>query len=152
MKIGIRGRLLLLTFGIAIPLGLIGVLALNRMWNIGRAQLDDSVKQQSELAALAFDRWVDSQRQPLITIAAVAGQQKFNASDTNIQFVVSTRPRWLGLDVVDASGKTLLSEPREHEPPPMALVEYLLRETARKDSWVLVTDRTRDASRPIFAI
>jgi signal transduction histidine kinase len=152
MKIGIRGRLLLLTFGIAIPLAVIGILALNRMWNLGRAQLDDSVKQQAELAALAFDRWVDSQRQPLITIAAVAGQQKLNASDTNIQFVVSTRPYWLGIDVVDASGKMLLSEPREHEPPPIALVEYLLRETARKDSWVLVTDRTQDASRPIFAI
>src|SRR5918999_43673 len=152
MKIGIRGRLLLLTLGIAIPLAVIGILALNRMWNLGRAQLEDSVKQQAELAALAFDRWVDSQRQPLITIAALAGQQKINPSDTNLRYVVSTRPHWLGLDVVDSSGKTLLSEPREHEAPPIALVEYLLRETADKDSWVLVTDRTRDASRPIFAI
>lgn len=152
MRIGIRGRLLLLTFGISLPLALIGILAQNQMWNIGRAQLDDSVKQQAELAALAFDRWVDSQRQPLITIAAVAGEQEVNPSDTNLRHVVSTRRYWLGVDLVDASGTTLVREPRENEPPPVALVEHLLRETKRRNSWVLVTDRTRDASRPIFAI
>ena len=152
MKIGIRGRLLLLTFGIAIPLAVIGILALNRMWNLGRAQLEDSVKQQAELAALAFDRWVDSQRQPLITIATVAGQQGIDPSSANLRYVIRTRRYWLGLDVVDASGRTLLSEPPKHEPPPPALVEYLLRETTRRNSWVLVTDRTRDESRPIFAI
>ncbi|MFY9620612.1 MAG: ATP-binding protein [Pyrinomonadaceae bacterium] len=152
MKIGIRGRLLLLTFGIAIPLAVIGILALNRMWSLGRAQLDDSVKQQAELAALAFDRWVDSQRQPLITIAAVAGQQGIDPSTANLRYGMRTRRHWLGLDVVDASGRTLMSEPPKNQPPPPALVEYLLRETTRRDSWVLVTDRTRDESRPIVAI
>ncbi len=80
MKVGIRGRLLLLTLGIVIPLALVGVLALNRMWSTGRAQLDDSVKQQAELAAIAFERWVDAQRQPLITIAARVGPTKYHCA------------------------------------------------------------------------
>ena len=99
MKIGIRGRLLLLTFGIAIPLAVIGILVLNRMWNLGRAQLDDSVKQQAELAALAFDRWVDSQRQPLITIAAVAGQQGIDPSDCEYK-ICDENAIVIGLDLM----------------------------------------------------
>ncbi len=104
MKVSIRGRLLLLTLGISIPLALVGVFALNRMWTIGRTQLDDSVKQQAELAAIAFEHWVDSQRQPLITIAAVAGHGQINSPGNNLQYVVSTRPFWIGLDIVDQTG------------------------------------------------
>ncbi len=75
MKVGIRGRILLLAIGIGIPLALVGVLALRQMRNISRLQLEASVSQQSELAAIAFERWVDAQRQPLITIAAVAADR-----------------------------------------------------------------------------
>ena len=32
------------------------------MWLISRAQLDDSVKQQVELAAVALERWLDDQK------------------------------------------------------------------------------------------
>ena len=152
MKVGIRGRLLFLTIGIVIPLALVGVLALTRMWSTSRTQLDDSVKQQSELAAIAFERWVDAQRQPLITIAAVAAQQKISPPNSNLKYVVSTRPHWIGIDIVDASGKVLVGEPGDEEPPPSALIQYLLGETASRKSWALVTDRTNDEARPIFAI
>lgn len=152
MKVGIRGRLLFLTLGVAIPLALVGILALNRMWDTGRAQLDDSVRQQAELAAIGFERWVDAQRQPLITIAALAAHQKINTAGSELQYSVSTRPYWIGLDIVDASGKILAAEPTSREPPSAALIQYLLRETASKKSWALVTDRTNDASRPMFAI
>ena len=153
MKIGIRGRLLFLTIGIAIPLALVGVLALTRMWSTSRTQLDDSVKQQSELAAIAFERWVDAQRQPLITIAAVAAQQKISPPNANLKYVVSTRPHWIAIDIVDASGKVLVTESSSGGgPPPSALIQYLLRETASRKSWALVTDRTSDEAPPMFAI
>lgn len=152
MKIGIRGRLLLLTFGISIPLGLIGILALNRVWSVGRGQLEDSVQQQAELAAIAFERWVDAQRQPLITIAAVAADKRLTLSETNLQYAVSTRPYWIALDVVDSDGNVFLTGPPDREPAPAALTKHLLRQSSSRESWVLVTDRTRDESRPIFAI
>jgi signal transduction histidine kinase len=151
MKVGIRGRILLLAIGIGIPLALVGVLALRQMRNISRLQLEDSVSQQSELAAIAFERWVDAQRQPLITIAAVAADRQAYPFDNNLQYVVKTRPYWIDLRIVDGSGTTLLAQPAAPEPPP-ALVQYLLTESRAKSSWVLVSDRTGDESRPIFAI
>ncbi len=33
-------------------------------------QLDEALEQQAELAAVVFDRWLDAQRQPLLTIAS----------------------------------------------------------------------------------
>ena len=131
MKVGIRGRLLLLTLGVAIPLALVGVLALNRM-GTPAAQLDDSVRQQAELAAIGFERWVDAQRQPLTTIAALAAHQNINTAGSELQYSVSTRPYWIGLDIVDASGKILASEPTNRERPSAALIQYLLRETASR--------------------
>jgi signal transduction histidine kinase len=151
MKVGIRGRILLLAIGIGIPLAVVGVLALRQMRNISRLQLEDSVSQQSELAAIAFERWVDAQRQPLITIAAVAADRKAYPFDNNLQYVVKTRPYWIDLRIVDSSGTTLLAQPPAPEPPP-ALVQYLLTESRARNSWVLVSDRTSDESRPIFAI
>lgn len=153
MRVGIRGRILLLALGIGIPLALVGVFALGRMWTVGRSQLDDSVKQQSELAAIAFERWVDAQRQPLITIAAVAAARKGSLPfDDNLQYVVKTRPYWIDLRIVDTAGKTQLVQPANVEPPPSALTDYLLAETRSRKSWVLVTDRTHDESKPIFAL
>ncbi|MCA1616804.1 MAG: HAMP domain-containing protein [Acidobacteria bacterium] len=65
---GIRGRLLLLVVGVAVPLALAGAAALRGAWDASRRQLDDSVRQQAELAAVAFERWVDAQRQPLTPV------------------------------------------------------------------------------------
>src|SRR5204863_1270657 len=119
------------------PLALVGVLALRQMRNISRLQLEESVSQQSELAAIAFERWVDAQRQPLITIAAVAADRKAYPFDNNLQYVVKTRPYWIDLRIVDSSGTTLLAQPPAPEPPP-ALVQYLLTESRARNSWVLV--------------
>jgi signal transduction histidine kinase len=144
---------LLLAIGIAIPLALVGVADLRGMWRVSRSQLDDSVKQQAELASLAFDRWVDAQRQPLLTIAAIAAEQKADSPYfNNLRYEVETRPHWIDLRIVDASGRTLVAAPPGREPPPSAVLDYLLSETARRGTWTLVTDRTIDESRPVFAI
>lgn len=70
---GIRGKLLLIAAGIAVPLVLVGVLDLRNMWRLSRTQMDDSVKQQAELASVAFERWLDDQKKALDAIAALAG-------------------------------------------------------------------------------
>ncbi|MBD0373668.1 MAG: sensor histidine kinase [Pyrinomonadaceae bacterium] len=152
---GIRGRLLLLAIGIAVPLALVGVADLRGMWRTSRQQLDESVKQQAELAAVAFERWVDAQRQPLTTLAAMVeaqGPATPQAFEENLRFIVSTRPHWIDLRVVDVYGNSLTAQPAGVEPPPPALVEHLITESQQRNDWVVVTDRTGSEERPVFAI
>lgn len=143
----------MLAVGIAVPLAVVGAINLRGMWSVSRSQLNDSVEQQSELAAIAFERWVDAQRQPLNTIAAIAANRKLDdPSFSDLRFVVQTRPQWIDLRIVDAEGNSRFIEPSGQEPPPSALIQYLLAETNQRKSWALMTDRTRDEARPIFAI
>lgn len=53
---GIRGKLLLLAAGIAVPLVVVGALDLRNMWRLSRSQLNDSIKQQVDLASVALER------------------------------------------------------------------------------------------------
>jgi HAMP domain-containing protein len=130
---------------------LLAQLVLLRVWNISRTQLDDSVQQQAELAALAFERWVDSQRRPLETIAAIAEDGKLESFAT-VDYQLKTRPYWIDVSVVNAVGEVVGPPPRTRNTLLQALVEYLVAETRNRNSWLLVTDRTRDESRPIVAI
>lgn len=151
MAISIRHQLLLLILGITVPFILVGVFDLLRVWNISRAQLNDSVQQQAELAALAFERWVDSQRRPIETIAVIAADRKMQSLDS-VEYGIKTRPYWIDVSIVDAAGEIVRSFPAGQEQAPPALVDYLLTETQKRNSWLLVTDRTRDESRPVVAI
>lgn len=147
----IRRQLLLLILGVTIPFTLVGVFDLLRVWKISRAQLDDSVKQQAELAALAFERWVDSQRRPLETIAAIAADGK-GQSLNSVEYGIKTRPYWIDVTIVSTGSEIVRSFPADQEHLPPALIDYLLTEIQKRKSWLLVTDRTRDESRPVVAI
>ena len=153
-RLGIRSRLLMLALGVAIPLALVGVVGLRVMWTLSRAQLDDSIKQQAELVAVAFERWVDAQRQPLTTLAELSATQDVQGESftENLRATVATRPHWIDLRVADSGGRTLVAQPAGREELPSALTAYLLAEVRRRGSWVVVTDRTRDELRPLFAI
>ncbi|HYG79592.1 MAG TPA: hypothetical protein VD861_04350, partial [Pyrinomonadaceae bacterium] len=152
---GIRVRLLLLAVGVAVPLALVGAAGLRGMWNASRLQLDDSIRQQAELAAVAFERWVDAQRQPLNTVAAMVEEQGPPTSVTSaesLRFVVATRPHWIDLQILGPRGENLAVHPAGREPLPPALADYLVAETGRRGSWTVATDRTLDEARPIFAV
>lgn len=151
---GIRDRLLLLVIGVAIPLAFVGVFDLREMRSISRAQLNDSIQQQAELAAIAFERWLDAQRQPLTAIAALASQRNIGQPlfADYLRSIVATRPNWIDLRIVDANNQTLIAQPAGKESPPHALVEFLLSEVHRRHSWAAITDRTRDEMRPVFVI
>ena len=152
---GIRGRLLLLAVGVAVPLALVGAVGLRGIWDASRLQLDDSIRQQAELAAVAFERWVDAQRQPLNTLAAMMEAQGSPATAAfaeSMRFVVTTRPHWIDLQVLGPGGQNLTTQPAGREPLPPALADYLIAETTRRGSWTVATDRTLDEARPIFAV
>src|SRR5690349_12808994 len=132
MAISIRRQLLLLILGITVPFTLVGAFGLLRVWNISRAQLDDSVQEQAELAALAFERWADSQRRPLETFAAIAADGKLQSLES-VRYGIKTRPYWIDVNIVSANGKVLrsFSAGEEHVPP--ALIDYLLTETRKRN-------------------
>ncbi len=151
---GIRGKLLLLAVGIAVPLVVVGALDLRNMWQLSRSQLDDSVKQQVDLASVALERWLDDQRKALAAIAASAADQDTSvpAIRDNLEKVLHTRPFWMDLRVTNVGGTTLISQPARRELFSSALTDYLVSEMRERNSWAVVTDRTLDEARPIVII
>ena len=151
---GIRGKLLLLAAGIAVPLVIVGALDLRNMWRLSRSQLDDSVKQQVDLASVALERWLDDQKKALDAIAALAGDKDTRTPTIreNLENVLHTRPFWLDLRITNAAGTTLMSQPTRREILPNALTDYLVSEIRERNSWTVVTDRTLDEARPIVII
>ena len=151
---GIRGKLLLLAAGIAVPLVLVGALDLRSMWLVSRSQLDDSVKQQVDLASVALERWLDDQKKALDAIAALAGDKDTRTPTIreNLDNVLRTRPYWLDLRITNAAGTTLISQPSRRDILPTALTDHLVSEMRERDSWAVVTDRTVDEARPIVVI
>ncbi|HKY29086.1 MAG TPA: ATP-binding protein [Pyrinomonadaceae bacterium] len=154
LELGIRGKLLLLVAGITVPLVLVGALDLRNMWRLSRAQLDDSVKQQVDLASVALERWLIDQKRALDAIAALAGDNdtRTPAIRQYLENVVGTRPFWLDLRITNSAGTTIVSQPSLRETLPSALTDYLVSEMRERGSWTVVTDRTIDESRPIVII
>ena len=151
---GLRGKLLLLAAGIAVPLVIVGTLDLRNMWRLSRSQLDDSVKQQVDLASVALERWLDDQKKGLDAIALLAGDKDTRdpAIRENLENVLHTRPFWLDLRITNAAGTTLMSQPSRREILSNALTDYLVSEMRERNSWAVVTDRTVDEARPIVII
>jgi len=145
---------LLLAAGIAVPLVLVGTLDLRNMWRLSRSQLNDSVKQQVDLASVALERWLDNQKKALDAIASLAGDKDTStpAIRENLESVLRTRPFWLDLRITNAAGTTLMSQPSRREVLPNALTDYLVSEMRERNSWAVVTDRTVDEARPIVVI
>jgi signal transduction histidine kinase len=152
--LGIRGKLVLLAVGIAVPLVLFGALDLRNMWRLSRTQLDDSIKQQVEFASVVLERWLDDQKRALDAIAALAGDNDTGspAIRENLENVLRTRPFWLDLRITNAAGTTVMSQPARKEVLPNALIDHLVSEMRERNSWAVVTDRTLDEARPIVVI
>src|ERR1051325_9258424 len=124
------------------------------MWRLSRSQLNDSVRQQVDLASVALERWLDNQKKALDAIAALAGDKDTStpAIRENLESVLRTRPFWLDLRITNAAGTTLMSQPSRREVLPNALTDYLVSEMRERNSWAVVTDRTVDEARPIVII
>jgi hypothetical protein len=140
--LGIRGRLLVLAVVVAVPLALLGAADMRGVWRSNRAQLDEALRQQAELAAVAFERWIDAQRQPLTTLATEAGEQRSPQLAEHLRLTAQTRPYWIDARFIDRAGETIVAQPPGREPPPPALTDYLLSRIHSRDSWAIATDRT----------
>ena len=154
MQVGHTRQIVALAAGIAVPLVLVGALDLRNMWQLSRSQLNDSVKQQVDLASVALERWLDDQKKALDAIAALAGDKDIQtpAIRENLENVRHTRPFWLDLRIANSTGTTVMSQPSRREILPAALNDYLVSEMRKRNSWTVVTDRTIDEARPIVII
>ena len=144
----------MLSIGIAIPLILMGLGMLWALWQESRRELNHSIEEQSQLAAVAFEKWIDGQRQPLSTLAAIAAEHPRGPFpfEPRLSYVVETRPHWLDLRIVDASGQPVLMQSPDSNVLPSAVLMTLQSEVRRRNSWAVVTDWSRGEGYPILAL
>jgi signal transduction histidine kinase len=151
---GIRKRLLLLSIGISIPLTLAGLLMLWALWGESKKELTHSIEEQSQLAAVAFEKWIDGQRQPLATLATIAAEHPDGPLPFagRLSYMVNTRPYWIDLWILNAGGDTLASHSPQVKGPPNEVIRTLRAEMDRRNSWAVVTDWTSEDGYPLLAL
>jgi signal transduction histidine kinase len=151
---GIRRRVLALTMAVALPLVTAGLVGLVVVWRASRSQLESSVQQQAELAALALERWIEAQRQPVTAVAAYASVQQVRPElfQENLRSIVATREHWMDLRLIDENGLTRVAYPPG--PPPLAeeLIDALRAGIARRGSWAVLTYAPPALARPVTVI
>src|ERR1044072_2039854 len=81
VKAGIRLKLLIYAAGIALPLAFVGLASVWAMSNATRYQLEDSIRRQAEITAVAFEQWMEAQREPLTTVASYLDEQPADGLD-----------------------------------------------------------------------
>ncbi|HKY42356.1 MAG TPA: ATP-binding protein [Pyrinomonadaceae bacterium] len=151
---GIRKRLLILSIGISVPLILVGLLVLWALWRESKRELTHSIEEQSQLAAVAFEKWVDGQRQPLLTLTTIAAEHPQDPLPfaSRLSYIVGTRPYWIDLWILDDAGNKRASHSPDAKSLPNELVETLRNEMRRRTSWAVVTDWTRGEGYPLLAL
>jgi signal transduction histidine kinase len=141
IKGGIRLKLLIYATGIALPLAFVGLASIWAMSNAARYQLEDSMRRQAEITAVAFEQWLEAQKEPLTTVAAYLDEQPTDRLDFQNLFglVVNTRSHWIGLRVLNRSGDIRLSEP-SNAPALSTDVASRILIQLRDREWVVDTD------------
>lgn len=150
---GIRGRLILLVAGVFLAMLAISIFDAYRAWESNSRQLKDSLKKRTELAAVAFEQWATNQQEPLATLAEIIEDKPIRSIiiESNLQYLIETRPNWINLRIVDAQGTTLLNSSRGQEIP-QSLIDDLLIKLQEKKIWTFTTDRTLNNEHPVFSI
>jgi signal transduction histidine kinase len=143
----------MLAIGAVVPLLLVGLAALWGMWGAKQQQLNEAMEQQAELAAGVFERWLDAQRQPLLTVGSLAGGSAPDGASLRnyLRFVIAPRPHWIDIRIVDPHGRIVLSQPTDAEGFRLGLAEKLLAQV-RHGSVVAETDWTRGEGHYVLAL
>jgi signal transduction histidine kinase len=142
----------MLAVGAVVPLLLVGFAALWGVWGARQQQLNEALEQQAELAAVVFERWIDAQRQPLLTVAALADERAPDDASlrNHLRAVIAPRPHWSDIRLVNASGERVLSYPAEAAAFPPGLAEKLLADV--RDEAAVETDWARGEGQYVLAV
>lgn len=147
MKGGIRLKLLSYGAGIALPLAIVGLVGIWALWEASRHQLEDSIRTQAEITAVAFEQWVEAQREPLTTVRAYLDEQP----DVDVRFqnllrlIMRAHPDWIGIQVLGASGDTIISEPTAAPDLPSGVINRLSLQLKDRE-WAIDTSWSEDSS------
>lgn len=142
LHFGIRERLITFSLLLAIPLVLVGLFALWGLWEENKEQLDDSVEQQSQLASIAFERWIDDQQRPLSALVADTGANGRTTLSEGLPFVIKTHPDWL--DILQVSGTTAKSLVEPGRPANLsegAIEELKSSIDGRRKTWSVLAEQ-----------
>jgi signal transduction histidine kinase len=151
---GIRKRLLILSIGISVPLILAGLLMLWALWRENKKELTHSIEEQSQLAAIGFEKWIDGQRQPLSTLATIAAEHPQGPLPFagRLSYMVETRPYWIDLWILDDAGNIRASHSPLTKSLPEEILDTLRTEVRRRNAWAVATDWTRGEGYPLLAL
>lgn len=150
----IRAKLLLLTLGLVVPLVLAGFFNLWSFWLASRAQLDESLLQQAQLAATAFEQQLIAHRQTLETVSLLAGSG-FESSFTVREYLdsmVKTRPEWLDLQIVNRDGNLILAQSSKPPNLPADSVRGIKNEAERENTFVVLAEQSADKKLHFFSL
>jgi signal transduction histidine kinase len=148
----IRARLLWLTAGLVVPLLLVGFYNLWEAWQVSREQLNVSIERQAELAATAFEQWLEAQAQTLVMISNLSQSSNPATLKEYLDFVVKTRPHWLDVQIVNPAGEVILSQTVRDKPLPLVSIETLRQEVAAQRSLVVLTEQLSEENLRLLSL
>jgi len=130
-----------LTIGLAVPLVLVGFFNLWEAWQASRAQLNQSIERQAELAATAFEQWIEAQTQTLKTVSTLAASENKASLRDYLNSIIETRPHWLDIQIIGQSGNIELSQTVRQKPLPIVSIESIRDEIKAKHSLVVISEQ-----------
>ena len=142
-----------MALGAVVPLVFLGLAMLWVVWGAKEQQLNESLEQQAELSAVVFDRWLDAQRQPLVTIASYPSEnfREAAALEADLRAATARRPHWIDVRVLDAGGRVVAAHPFDAGGLPAGLAERLMAE-AQSGEAAIETDWTRGEGHYVLAV
>ncbi|HEX6125260.1 MAG TPA: ATP-binding protein [Pyrinomonadaceae bacterium] len=140
--LSIRARLLYLTLGLLIPLLLAGLFSLWELRNSSRSQLDESLRQQADLAAAAFEQRILAYKQTLEAVSVLtANTESRSALQDYLDSVVQTRRNWIDIQIVNAEGEIVLTQSSKASNLSPFSYQALIQEAARENAFVISTEQ-----------
>ncbi len=153
MSLGIRARLILLTHCVALPLVVVGLMALLDMRSASERRLKESLGHQAELASVALERWVMEHVRGL-SILALRMEEGDNMVTlrSDLSILRSRRPHLIDITVLDAKGTVTLREPVLPGGPAPQVSVALAGEMRQAQRWVVLADRSMPGETGAIAI
>jgi len=149
----IRARLLWLTLGLVIPLVLASFFNLWSAWKENQALLNESIEQQANIAATAFEQWIKAQQQTLVTISDLAQSDSSNATLKDyLNSIVKTRPNWLDVQIVGKNGEIILAQSTKKWNLQTTSIATLKTAIERTKSLVIATEQISDEKLRLLSI
>lgn len=139
MSLGIRARLILLTHCVAVPLVIVGLVALIDLRSESERRLRESLERQAELAAVALERWVTEHVRGLSILALRMDQADDPVTlRSDLSILRARRPHMIDVSVLDPQGAVMMREPALPDRPPPHVAGALQSAMQQAQRWVVL--------------